>query len=241
MKALDQVSTEYLPGGATAVENELVLNWYPPRILRRLEGRGARSLLELGLGHGYSTALFNEHFERHVVIEGSRVVIDQFAKNYPGLAIELVEGFFEHYESVERFDVVLMGFVLEHVDDPSLVLRRFKKFLAPGGRMFIAVPNAKSLNRRIGLALGKIQNIYDLNQNDRALGHQRNFCRDTLRALLESSGFSVTWEEGIYLKPLPLGYLQLMPELQANLAAMCEVGVDFPDLCVGLLVEVEAS
>ncbi|WP_341782149.1 class I SAM-dependent methyltransferase [Ectopseudomonas mendocina] len=241
MNKLNQVTSQYKPGAVTSLENELILNWYPPRILRRLEGLPAISLLELGLGHGYTTALFNRHFQRHVVLEGSSVVIELFRDNYPGLNIELVEGYFEHFDSREQFDVVMMGFILEHVDDPGLILRRFRANLRPGGRLYVAVPNAKSLNRRLGLAMGKINDIYELNANDHALGHQRQFCRDTLKALLQVEGYRVTWEEGIYLKPLPLGYMQNMPEFEENLQAMCEVGVDFPDLCVGLLMEVQVA
>ncbi len=131
-----------------------------------------------------------------------------------------------------------MGFILEHVDDPGLILNKFKKMLAPNGRIFIAVPNAKSLNRRYGLELGMIDDIYDLNEKDIAFGHQRQFCRDTLTDLMKSCGYSVAWEEGIYLKPLPLGHLESLPRFQDNLQAMLEVGVDFPDLCVALLMEV---
>ncbi|MBA4243158.1 MAG: class I SAM-dependent methyltransferase [Pseudomonas sp.] len=241
MSKLNDVTSQYKPGAVTSLENELILNWYPPRILRRLEGKAPLSLLELGLGHGYTTALFNRHFQRHVVLEGSSVVIDLFRENYPGLNIELVEGYFEHFVSSEQFDVVMMGFILEHVDDPGLILRRFRDNLRPGGSLYVAVPNAKSLNRRLGLAMGKIADIYELNANDHALGHQRQFCRDTLKALLQAEGYRVTWEEGIYLKPLPLGYMQTMPEFEDNLQAMCEVGVDFPDLCVGLLMEVQVA
>ncbi len=241
MSKLNDVTSQYKPGAVTSLENELILNWYPPRILRRLEGKAPLSLLELGLGHGYTTALFNRHFQRHVVLEGSSVVIDLFRENYPGLNIELVEGYFEHFVSSEQFDVVMMGFILEHVDDPGLILRRFRANLRPGGSLYVAVPNAKSLNRRLGLAMGKIADIYELNANDHALGHQRQFCRDTLKALLQAEGYRVTWEEGIYLKPLPLGYMQTMPEFEENLQAMCEVGVDFPDLCVGLLMEVQVA
>ncbi|WP_443190536.1 class I SAM-dependent methyltransferase [Pseudomonas indica] len=241
MNKLDHVTSQYKPGAATSLENELILNWYPKRILARLADVRPRSLLELGLGHGYTTALFNRHFARHVVIEGSGTVIELFRGNYPDLDINLVEGFFEDFETDETFDVVMMGFILEHVDDPALILHRYKPRLAKGGRLFVAVPNAKSLNRRLGLAMGKINDIYELNANDHALGHQRQFCRDTLKALLHAEGFEVTWEEGIYLKPLPLGYMQAMPEFEENLQAMCEVGVDFPDLCVGLLMEVRVA
>ena len=238
MNTLNEVTSQYKPGAATGIENDLMLNWYPNRILKRLEGSGLRSLLELGLGHGYTSVLFNRFFKRHVIVEGSSVVIDIFKENNKGLNIEIVESYFENFSTQEKFDVIIMGFVLEHVDDPGVILDRFKKFLAPGGRLFVAVPNAKSLNRRLGLELGMIDDIYDLNENDLALGHQRQFCRETLKSLLSEHGLEADWEEGIYLKPLPLAFIQQLPRFRDNLQAMLEVGVDFPDLCVGLLMEV---
>lgn len=230
------MSSEYRPGSATEIENDLVLNWYPQRILGRI-GDDAGSLLELGIGHGYTTRRFSERFARHVVIDGSPAVIEQFEKSGAPETIEIVESFFEKFETDERFDVIVMGFVLEHVDDPADILSRFRKFLRSNGRLFVAVPNAKSMNRRLGLAMGKIDDIYALNENDRRLGHQRQFCIDTLKAVLGDSGYECVWQEGIYLKPLPLGYMQEMPEFEQNLHAMLQVGVDFPELCVALLVE----
>jgi SAM-dependent methyltransferase len=235
MVNLDSVASEYFPGGNTAIENNLILNWYPNRIIARF-GHVA-SLLELGLGHGYTTPLFNQVCDRLVVVEGSQSVIDYFVKNHPDFSGELVFDYFETFDTSERFDVIVMGFILEHVDDPGILLDRYKKFLKPEGRLYVSVPNAKSLNRRLGLELGKLDDIYSLNENDLALGHKRQFCRDTLKQLLVSHGYRVTHEEGIYLKPLPLNVLQTLPDFEANLQAMLRVGVEFPDLCVGLLME----
>jgi SAM-dependent methyltransferase len=236
MENLDAVAGEYFPNAATAIENDLVLHWYPQRIIRRFGHCGA--LLELGIGHGFTASLFNAVCDRQVMVEGSQLVIDLFRKNHPESLAVLVHDYFETFETDERFDVIIMGFILEHVDDPGLLLERYKRFLKPGGRLFIAVPNAKSLNRRLGVELGLIDDIYSLNANDLALGHKRQFCRDTLKELLAMRGYRVTHEEGIYLKPLPLGVLRTLPDFQANLQAMLKVGIDFPDLCVGLLMEV---
>ncbi|MCX7271931.1 MAG: class I SAM-dependent methyltransferase, partial [Burkholderiales bacterium] len=67
------------------------------------------------------------------------------------------------------------------------------------------------------------------------------YCRDTLRAALERAGYRITHEEGIYLKPLPLAVLKTLDNMRANLDAMMQVGIEFPDLCVGLLVEAVAQ
>lgn len=232
---LDAVTSEYLPNAATAIENDLILNWYPERIIRRFGSVG--SILELGIGHGYTPGLFNAACDRHVIIEGSQLVFDLFKEKSPDFSGEVVFSYFENFETDERFDVIVMGFILEHVDDPGMLLNRFKRFLKPGGRIFVAVPNAKSMNRRLGFELGKIDNIYDLNANDHALGHKRQYCRDTLKQEMQDHGYVISLEEGIYLKPLPLAVLKTLPDFQENLDAMLRVGIDFPDLCVALLME----
>ncbi|WP_420408253.1 class I SAM-dependent methyltransferase [Hoeflea sp.] len=239
MQNLDAVADKYLASRSVEIENDLIMNWYPERIAKRTGHVGA--ILELGLGHGYTVPYFSRMADHHEVVEGSQRVIDHFRANNDWYKGRLVQDYFETYVPDRKFDVIVMGFVLEHVDDPKAVLRRYREFLAPGGRLYVAVPNAKSLNRRLGYEMGMIENIYDLNATDHQLGHKRNYCRDTLRDDIEASGFRSKLEEGIYLKPLPLGVLKTLDDMDANLQAMLKVGVDFPDLCVALLFELEAT
>jgi SAM-dependent methyltransferase len=238
-KDLNAVSSEYRPNAATEIENNLILNWYPHRITARLGH--VSSLLELGLGHGYTARIFADVCDRHVIVDGSSVVIEQFRRATPAFRGDIVESYFEDYVPDTKFDVIVMGFILEHVDDPDAILDRYRAFMKPGGKLYVAVPNAKSLNRRLGLELGLIDDIYSLNANDIALGHQRQYCRDTLTAAVRRAGYRITHEEGIYLKPLPLGVLKTLQDFDANLQAMLKVGVEFPDLCVGLLMELETA
>lgn len=237
MNNLDKVAGEYQPNAATAIENDLILHWYPKRIIERIGF--CERLLELGLGHGFTAHLFNAATAQHVIVEGSQVVIDRFRATEPELNVKLVYGYFEDYEPSDLFDVIIMGFILEHVDDPAMILARYRKYLKKDGRIFIAVPNAKSMNRRLGLELGLIDDIYSLNANDHALGHKRQYCRDTLKQQLNEQGYKVVYEEGIYLKPLPLNVLKTLDNFEQNLQAMLAVGIEFPDLCVGLLMEAE--
>lgn len=236
MEDLNAVASEYKPNSASILENELILNWYPRRIISRYQY--VESLLELGLGHGFTAEIFAESCSQHVIVDGASVVIDQFRENHPNFSGELILDYFETYKSQKLFDVIVMGFVLEHVDDPEFILKRYKSFLKPGGKIYVTVPNAKSLNRRLGIELGLISDIYSLNSNDIAQGHKRQYCRDTLRSTLAHAGYRVTHEEGIYLKPLPLSVLKTLPDFRENLEAMCKVGIEFPDICVALLMEV---
>ena len=123
-------------------DNTIQLKWYPQRIVQFSEG--ATSLLELGLGHGITTGVFEQYFKRHFVVDASPAVIENFRQRFPHSKVEIVESYFETFDTPEHFDVIVFGYILEHVDDPVRVLKHFRSFLAPRGRMFVTVPMPKS-------------------------------------------------------------------------------------------------
>jgi hypothetical protein len=86
-------------------DNEILLNWYPQRIINFT--KGASSILELGLGHGYTTNIFSKHFGHHLVLEGSIAVIENFKKKYPDCPCRIKRTFFEEFEGDEKFDIIL--------------------------------------------------------------------------------------------------------------------------------------
>lgn len=231
---LDSFKNAYGQSFAYDFDNRLILNWYPQRILQRAQ-EGA--LLELGLGHGFTTALFSERFSRHVVLDGSLAVITQFKSGYPDCRADVVETYFEDFTTEERFDVIVMGFVLEHVNDPLTLLQKYSEFLKPEGQLFIAVPNAEALNKRVGLAAGLLDDIGRLSEGDLELGHLRLFTVESLRRLVNEAGYVVVHLEGIFLKPLTTKQLQQLELSDQILQGFLQVGIDYPELCVGLLLE----
>jgi len=235
---LDDSARAYQDDFAYALDNRLMLNWYPQRIIRLAKGR---SLLELGLGHGYSSLIFSRHFPVYTVIEGSNAVILQFRESHPDASVDIRCAYFEDFVAEMRYDHIVMGFILEHVDDPGGVLRRYRKFLAPQGSLFVAVPNCAALNKRLGYAAGMIDNLETLSDADRLLGHQRLFTLESLTKLCQSEGFSVGSVEGIFLKPIATSQILELKLPEPILEAMLKVGVDYPELSVGILMELRAA
>ena len=64
-----------------------------------------------------------------MIVDGASIVIERFREANPAFAGEIALSYFEDYAPEETFDVIVMGFVLEHVDDPALVLRRYRALL----------------------------------------------------------------------------------------------------------------
>lgn len=235
---LDKHVVAYQGDNLYDFDNEILLTWYPQRVLHH--AGAASSLLELGLGHGYTTDIFSRHFKRHVVLEGSPAVIGNFHDKHPDCSAEIVETWFENFATDERFDLIVMGFILEHVDNPLLILSRFLDFLAPGGRMFLAVPNAEVLNRRLGRLAGLLDDVTTLSDNDHLLGHKRFYTVDTISADIAQAGCSVDRLEGIYLKPFTTRQIVSLQLNRKVIDALCTVGIDYPELCCGLLAEISS-
>jgi SAM-dependent methyltransferase len=235
-RTLDSHVAAYQGGSLYDFDNEILLNWYPKRVLATCGPQ--RSLLELGLGHGFATHLFDEKFRRHLVIEGSSAVAANFRTRYPHCKADIRECYFEDFVSDEKFDVIVMGFILEHVDDPAAVLARFRHSLAPNGHLYIAVPNAEGLNRRLGHIAGLLADMQELTDHDRLLGHQRYYTVASLTAHIVAAGFVIDSMEGIYLKPFMTKQMVALNLAEGILSALCVAGIDYPELSCGLLARV---
>jgi 2-polyprenyl-3-methyl-5-hydroxy-6-metoxy-1,4-benzoquinol methylase len=220
-------------------DNTIQLRWYPERIVQF--SKGASSLLELGVGHGITVNVFESHFKRHVVIDASPAVIENFRHRFPDSKVDIVESYFETFDTPERFDVIMFGYILEHVDDPIQILRHFRSFLKPGGRMFVTVPNAEVLNRRLGHLAGMLPDMQQLSEHDLLFGHKRYYTVESLRKDIMQAGYTITRLEGIYLKPLTTSQMISLNLDDTIIRALCLAAIDYPELSCGILAELALS
>ena len=189
-------------------ENQIMLSEYASRIVERLATiEPPISIIGLGIGHRtVLTSLLErlgKNLRQYILVEGSSEIIAQFKQeNHVPENLKLIEGYFETFEPAEPVDAIEMGFVLEHVDDPDEIVRKFKTFLKPGGSLFMAVPNARSLNRLIGYHGGLLKDIYALSEYDYQLGHKRYFDMDSFTNLILRHDVEIVRTEGLYMKPL---------------------------------------
>jgi 2-polyprenyl-3-methyl-5-hydroxy-6-metoxy-1,4-benzoquinol methylase len=215
-------------------DNSIILNWYPRRVVE--QAKNSNSILELGLGHGYTAEIFANYFKRHVILEGSSAVIENYKNLFPNSTPLIIETYFENFETDEKFDIIVMGFILEHVDNPLQVMAHFKNFLSPTGKMFITVPNAEALNRRLGYYAGILSDLEHLSENDIISGHKRYYTVDSLTSEIKSIGFKIEKIEGIYLKPFTTKQMLSLNFDEKIINALCIAGIDYPELSLGILV-----
>ncbi len=223
-------------------ENLLMLERYVRRFAASLVGRKARHVLSLGIGHRVVSrhlgSLLGRAIESYTVVEGSAARIAELdADGSLPAAARVVHALFEEYECARPMDAIEMGFVLEHVSDPALLLRRCRGFLAPGGFVGIAVPNARSLHRLVGQRAGLLPDLYQLSEHDLALGHRRYLDLTSLGALVEGSGLRVTTREGLYLKCLTTEQLRRLELPPAVMLAFCELAQGYPEIANAIYLE----
>jgi len=230
---LDKYIEGYNPSQLYSYDMEIWFKWYVKRLKELLNGE---KCLELGIGHGYTTNAFSEIFNSYKVIEGSAKIINRFYDLNPHTNVDIKLSYFEDFETTEKFDVILMGFVLEHVDDPAFILNKYKNYLRPSGSIYVVVPNGAALNRRFGLKAGYINSLDEMSDFDYKCGHKRTFTYDSLLSLVDKCGLTIEKCEGIFIKPMSTQQM-INAEIPDNIVqAMCEVAIDFPELSSSILL-----
>ncbi|WP_202844367.1 class I SAM-dependent methyltransferase [Luteimonas saliphila] len=237
---LDQYKNAYEDSFPYYWDETVLLDAYVRKLIEAMAGRRDVRALSLGIGRQIvSRALFeNIDLREYHVIEGSPAIIEAYrTQASPPDFVRLHNAYFEDIEFDQTFDLIEMGFVLEHVDDPELILRRFRKFLSPDGLLFVSVPNARSLHRLLGQAAGLMPDIYALSQSDRELGHKRYFDTQSFTKLVEDCGYRVTARHGLMLKPLTTSQIHSLGMGSELDQALIEVGYGLPDISNGILIE----
>ena len=95
-------------------------------------------------------------------------------------------------ETIKRLptgiDAIVLGDVLEHLRDPSALLRLVHDSIGAKGRAFISVPNIANITVRLGLLLGVFE------YRDRGIldnTHLRFYTMRTIRRQIETAGFRI--------------------------------------------------
>jgi hypothetical protein len=138
-------------------------------------------LLDVGCGHGL---LLDEARRRGYATVGLELSRSAAAHARENLGVDVREVPLEDFASHERFDVVVLADVLEHLDDPVAGIDRCVELLEPDGVVCIVTPDPSSVTTRLAGARwwGYLP------------GHTCLLPRRTLRELLGGRGLVVTAE-----------------------------------------------
>lgn len=218
------------------VMHEYMLKTFGPRIV-------AGSVLELGCFQGNFTRLLGRQFDDVSVVDASAECIEVSRKVAPKAAFH--HSTFEDFVAPHRYDNVFLVHTLEHLDGPVSVLQRIAGWLAPGGRLFVATPNAHAASRQIAVNMGLISHAGAVTPAEAAHGHRKTYSLDTLAAEVRAAGLEVVAKGGVFFKGL--ANFQLDAALEAGIISAgyldgCyELGWIYPDLCSSIYCVCEAG
>lgn len=161
-------------------------------VLRRLAGpmiAGAREIAEIGCGHGLLQLQIENSFHREVT--GFDLNEVALKKNLSSLGSICCYDIYQKDPRLrERFDLILLFDVLEHIDDESRFLTALLFHLAPKGKLIVNVPAGQ----------------WAYSAYDQAAGHHRRYAIHSLREVARHNNLEVTaWSYwGLPLLPILL-------------------------------------
>ena len=201
------------------------------------------SLLELGSFKGDFTKRFLPYFDDVTCVEASDVAVAE-AKHRLGDKVKFINSLFETATLPKRYDNIVLTHVLEHLDDPVLVLRRInEEWLSENGRFFLVCPNANAPSRQIAVKMGLITHNVAVTPAEAKHGHRCTYTLDTLERDAVAAGLKVVHRSGIFFKAL--ANFQWDRLLQTDiiskeyLEGCYKLGQQYPDLCSSIFLMCE--
>lgn len=154
-------------------------------VAEMVEEENPQSVLDLGCSDGFLGSILRKKIKRIVGVDIKKIGRSKYYSNI--YQTDLNTSKF-NFLAGEKFDIIILADILEHLKNPKLILLKCKKFLKRKGTIVISIPN-------MGFFIVKILrylNIYPKMENgifDRT--HLHEFTRESFRSLVESLGFEI--------------------------------------------------
>lgn len=159
------------------------------------------AVLEFGSASGQMTEILSKLTKKVVAVDGSSEFI-RIAKERVQDAENVIfyESYFENFTLDEKFECLIFIHILEHIENPLILLPKLSTYLKKDGVIAISVPNAHALSRQLAVKMGLLDSVYDLTENDKHHGHFRVYDWKMLEEQIINSGFSIIGKHGLAFK-----------------------------------------
>ncbi len=164
-----------------------------------LVGKGSY-VLELGCASGYMTRYMKEKLNCRVVCveidKAAAGLAEPFSEKTMVGDVETLD--FKAAGLDNRYDVIIMADILEHLKDAKRLLVTLREYLAPEGFLLISIPNGVHGSVALEFLDGKIQ-YQETGLLDNT--HLRFFDKDSFTQLLDNAGYLVSHLDRIIVHP----------------------------------------
>jgi len=193
LEEADDVARRALAGVEVAISgNDYVHRWSSLRgqarfdLLARID-TSAKSVLEFGCGE----APLGEALKKRQKCRVVGIEIDQKAAAIARKRIDNVYcGDVREIVALirERFDWIIGGDIVEHLDEPWSFLSDLRRIAAPGGKLLLSLPNISNAAVISDLLHGRFDYVY---MGLTCVGHLRFFTKRTIEEMLTIAGWEV--------------------------------------------------
>ena len=146
----------------------------------------AASVLEVGCGEGYGTALLARHARSVLGVDYDAMTVAHATRTYPQARF-LRANLAALPVRTGGVDVLATLQVIEHVWDHREYLGECRRVLRPGGTLVLTTPNRLTFSPGLDAPVNPF--------------HTWEFTADELTSLLRSCGFAVDWLGGLHAGP----------------------------------------
>lgn len=191
------------------------------------------NILELGPAEGLMTKSLIKQTDDITLVDGSNAFCNQLKEKFP--SAEVYCSFFEEFKPAKLFDNIVLGHVLEHVEDPVFVLKLCKGWLSPGGRILSAVPNARSIHRQAAVIMNLLETEDSMSELDYHHGHRRIYNPESFRNDFKKAGLQIRQFGGYWLKPVSNNQIHAT-WTKEMLYSFMQLGERYPDIAAEIYV-----
>lgn len=190
-------------------------------------------ILELGPAEGLMTDHLVKLGMPLTAVDGAETFCAALRKRHPKIAVET--SLLEEYVPSGKFDYIVLGHVLEHVENPISILRRVSTWMSDRGKILASVPNARSIHRQAAVIMGLLHFEEQLNEADLHHGHRRVYNPETFRRDFISAGLDIEVFGGFWLKPLSNSQIESSWS-KKMVSSFMQLGERYPDIAGELYI-----
>ena len=126
------------------------------KVIKKLESAGlhGKKVLEIGVGDASLTKRMAKMGALIDAIELDRIAAESARSHSRAVYEENLEDL-ESTDLKDKYDIIVMADVLEHLSNPDLVLWKFKAYLKTGGMLVVSLPNVANIYVRLNILFGR--------------------------------------------------------------------------------------
>lgn len=209
------------------------------KILEIVEKYRPASILEIGCG--YEPLFQYIRDVRFTVVEpadafyekADMLARDKSLKMCEG-RVKCIHGFFEEVldELTQDYDMIICSSLLHEVEFPDRLLQAIAQCAGRHTIVHINVPNANSMHRLLGRAMGKISDIHDKSEGNIAFQQNNVFDADSLEKIAVKNGLQIIERGSFFVKPF--SHAQMYEMMKQGIVddnvldGLYQLGVDMP-------------